>query len=243
MLLIGSHGLTQTKDTTITVDAPTPVDNKSADAKDLIMANRDFISEIALGRMLANFPTYSSPTGYTTDDCLDDIKDVVNVVAHNLAYGGNDRVWDAANFYATGGHASGSVNETIFAFTARDIMIEVLRNEDVTVGGHTTLTQTKDTTITADSSPVCASQVATVNTLVQILTNTVQSSNLLYGIARTLSNASCNDVKSSLTTFTDLVTAILIHHLLLLMLQELYLLIVKTQELLLLHSILSRMQY
>ena len=91
MLLIGSHGLTQTKDTTITVDAPTPVDNKSADAKNLIMANRDFISEIALGRMLANFPTYSSPTGYTTDDCLDDIKDVVNVVAHNLAYGGNDR--------------------------------------------------------------------------------------------------------------------------------------------------------
>ena len=38
-------------------------------------------------------------------------------------------------------------------------MIEVLRNEDVTVGGHTTLTQTKDTTITADSSPVCASQL------------------------------------------------------------------------------------
>ena len=132
MLLIGSHGLTQTKDTTITVDAPTPVDNKSADAKDLIMANRDFISEIALGRMLANFPTYSSTYGYTTDDCLDDIIEmIVNVVAHNLAYGGNDRTWDAANLYATGGHVAGSVNETIFAFTeAKNLMIEVLRNEE-----------------------------------------------------------------------------------------------------------------
>ena len=207
MLLIGSHGLTQTKDTTITVDAPTPVDNKSADARNLILANKDFISEIALGRMLANFPTYTSPTGYTTDDCLDDIKDVVNVVSHNLAYGGNDRVWDAANFYATGGHASGSVNETIFAFTeARALMIEVMRNEDVTIGGHTTLTQSKDLTITADGTPLCASQAATITTLIQVLTNTITSSNLLYGIARTLSNASCNDVKSSLTTFTDLVT-------------------------------------
>ena len=207
MLLIGSHGLTQTKDTTITVDAPTPVDNKSADARNLILANKDFISEIALGRMLANFPTYTSPTGYTTDDCLDDIKDVVEVVSHNLAYGGNDRVWDAANFYATGGHASGSVNETIFAFTeARALMIEVMRNENVTIGGHTTLTQSKDLTITADGSPVCASQAATITTLIQVLTNTITSGNLLYGITRTLSNASCNDVKSALTTFTDLVT-------------------------------------
>ena len=207
MLLVGGHGLTQTKDTTITVDAPTPVDNKSADARNLILANKDFISEIALGRMLANFPTYTSPAGYTTDDCLDDIKDVVNVVSHNLAYGGNDRVWDAANFYATGGHASGSVNETIFAFTeARALMIEVMRNEDVTIGGHTTLTQSKDLTITADGTPLCASQAATITTLIQVLTNTITSSNLLYGIARTLSNASCNDVKSSLTTFTDLVT-------------------------------------
>ena len=206
MLLVGSHGLTQTKDTTITVDAPTPVDNKSADARNLILANKDFISEIALGRMLANFPTFTVPTG-NSNDCLDDIKDVVDVVAHNLAYGGNDRVWDAANFYATGAHVAGEETETIFAFTeARALMIEVMRNENVTVGGHTTLTQSKDLTITADGSPVCASQAATITTLIQILTNTITSSNLLYGVTRTLSNASCNDVKSSLTTFTDLVT-------------------------------------
>ena len=40
-------------------------------------------------------------------DCIDDIKDIIKVVAHNLAFGGNDRTWDAANLYATGAHVAG----------------------------------------------------------------------------------------------------------------------------------------
>ena len=36
--------------------------------------------------------------------------DVIEVVAYNLAFGGNDRTWDAANLYATGAHV---VNEEL----------------------------------------------------------------------------------------------------------------------------------
>ena len=159
ILPIGSHGLTQSFDNTITVNAPTPVDNKSADAKNLILANKTFIAEIAYGRMQTQYPAFTVPTG-NSQDCIDDIIDMIEVVAYNLGYGGNDRTWDAANLYATGAHVAGEEAQTITAFTeAKNLMIEVMRNEAVTVGGHTALTQSFDNTITADTqTPLCPAQ-------------------------------------------------------------------------------------
>ena len=207
VLVVGSHGLTQTKDTTITVNEGTPVNNKSADAKNLITSNKNFIAEIALGRMLANFPGFNVPTG-NNNDCLDDIKDMIGVVAYNLAFGGNERVWDAANLYATGAHVAGEETETNYAFNqARDIMIQVMRNEDVTVGGHTTLTQSKDLTITVDTNnPTCPQQEATITSLVQILTDTITTSTSLYNVARTFAAGPCEDVRSTITTLSAIAT-------------------------------------
>jgi hypothetical protein len=207
ILPIGSHGLTQSFDNTITVNAPTPVDNKSADAKNLILANKTFIAEIAYGRMQTQYPSFTVPTG-NSQDCIDDIIDMIEVVAYNLGYGGNDRTWDAANLYATGAHVAGEEAQTITAFTeAKNIMIEVMRNEAVTVGGHTALTQSFDNTITADTqTPLCPTQESTINTLVTILTNTITSAPLLYNVTRTFSNGSCNDVRSTIETLTAIVT-------------------------------------
>ena len=207
ILPIGSHGLTQSFDNTITVNAPTPVDNKSADAKNLILANKTFIAEIAYGRMQTQYPAFTVPTG-NSQDCIDDIIDMIEVVAYNLGYGGNDRTWDAANLYATGAHVAGEEAQTITAFTeAKNLMIEVMRNEAVTVGGHTALTQSFDNTITADTqTPLCPAQESTINTLVTILTNTITSAPLLYNVTRTFSNGSCNDVRSTIETLTAIVT-------------------------------------
>jgi hypothetical protein len=207
ILSVGSHGLTQAFDNTITYDLPAPVDNKSGDAKNLILANKDFIAEVAFGRMQVQYPTFAVPTGNNVD-CIDDIKDIIEVVSHNLAFGGNDRVWDAANLYATGQHVSGEEAQTLYAFAqARDIMVEVMRNEDVTVDGHTSLTQSKDLTITVDSAnPTCASQASTIASLVQLLTNTISAGSTLYGVTRTVSLGSCNDVRDALTTLTSIVT-------------------------------------
>ena len=51
----------------------------------------------------------------------------------------------------------------------RDIMIEVMRNEAVTVGTYTSLTQTFDNTITTDTNnPLCVDQATTIASLVQL---------------------------------------------------------------------------
>ena len=139
ILIIGSHGEHQHFSTgqPISTDQAIPLDNRVADAQLLIDLNKNFIAEIALGRMKAQYPAYTWTAPYTETDCLDDLKDVVDVISHNVAYGGNDRVWDAALMYNAGAHAAGSENETIFAFNAvRDIILQVVKQEAVTIGGH-----------------------------------------------------------------------------------------------------------
>ena len=206
VLIIGNHGYTQTYDTVVTTDSQTPQDNKVADARNLIAANKNFISEIALGRMLDQYSNYTPSIGYTTTDCLDDIKDVVDVVAHNLAYGGNDRVWDTANMYVSGGHANGHENETIFAFNAlRDLINQVMTNETVVTGSHTSLTQSFDNTITADTnSPKCPNQRATVQTLIAILTSTISTPSSLKGVDRVESVTKCENVRAVINTLSDI---------------------------------------
>ena len=49
-------------------------------------------------------------------DCIDDIDDFVNEVSYNLAFGGNDRVWDMANLYVVGQHVVGEELQTTQAF-------------------------------------------------------------------------------------------------------------------------------
>ena len=58
------------------------------------------IAEVAVKRMLAANPSYTVTGG--TQNCTDDIKDFLEKsVYHNLKWGGNDRVYDAANYFIT----------------------------------------------------------------------------------------------------------------------------------------------
>ena len=57
IVTLGSHGRTQVKDTSITVNTAAHVSNRHADAKNLILANVDYAAEIALGRMIAQYPS------------------------------------------------------------------------------------------------------------------------------------------------------------------------------------------
>ena len=145
------------------------------DASNLIVANTAFIADVAYGRMRDTYPSYNPPAGTNGQDCKDDIVDVLESVAYNLRYGGNDLTVDAADLYITGAHVAGEEQETINAFMeARDIAVKVMRNESVAIGTHTNKLQIKDTTITVDSNnPTCANVQSAIHTLVGIVTNAV----------------------------------------------------------------------
>ena len=74
-------------------------------------------------------------------------------MGYNLAYGGNDQVWDGAKYYVDGSHVVGEEDESVETFNhVRDIAIQVMRNEPVTVQGGHGLTQIRDFTITPDAA-------------------------------------------------------------------------------------------
>ena len=114
------------------------VQDRFGDAADLIRENRQLIGEIAVGRMLDEYPGFqinSGQGGYNNQDCIDDIKDVLRSVEWNLRYGGNDRTVDTANLYVTDDHVTGEEQESIFAFKqAANLAVDVMRNKTLTSG-------------------------------------------------------------------------------------------------------------
>ena len=205
-------GESQVFDLTITKDPAGYISDRHADARDLILANKTQIAVTAVDRMLANFPGFSVPTGRT--NCEDDIVDILEAVAENMSRGGNDEVWDAANYYVTGTHILGEEAESIYAIEqARDIAVLVIQNKDVSdMTG-----QVKDLSITDDTAPPdqpdyvkCATQVAAINTLMDIVTAAIQAplSHLVSNRTEKTGGyvASCQNVASSITSLMSIVT-------------------------------------
>ena len=152
--------------------------NSNYDASNLILSNKEIIADVAVGRMLANYPGFTVPGG--NQNCKDDIIIILEQVSDNLRNGGNNKVWDAANLYITGSYLSGEETESIYAFNqARDMAIQAMRNETITIGGYSTRTQVKDLTITVDpSNPTCATTASSITTLFSILTTAISTGSL-----------------------------------------------------------------
>jgi len=119
------------------------------DASNLIDANKQLIAEVAVGRMLANYPGFSVPNG--NQNCIDDIIDNLTAIVYDLRNGGNARIYDYAQLYTINPVLGGEQTESNYAFNqARDMAIQAMRNQTITIGGYSTLTQVKDLTIIAD---------------------------------------------------------------------------------------------
>ena len=169
------------------------LDDKYYDAANAIEANLNFIASTAMGRGIANYPSLTVPGG--NQNCIDDIKDVLNALIFNLKHGGNNKMFYATEFYVTTNaisHVSSQATETKYIFEqARDIAIQVLRNESVTTNALTDGTQSIDSSVTTDTaSPRCADQASAVTTLmgipIQLFTNTGAPQAYLDGITQTL---------------------------------------------------------
>ena len=172
------------------------VSGRHYDAANLIESNKLLIADVAVGRMLANYPGFTIPNG--NQNCKDDIVDILDTLCFNLRFGGNHKVYDAAQIYITNsGLLSGEQTQSVYAFNqARDMAIQAMRNQTITISSYSTRTQVKDLTITADpltgsntSASSCANVASTITTLIAIVTQAVQNGNLT-GITRTTDSTS-----------------------------------------------------
>ena len=183
--------------------------SKVADAGNLLRLNQNFIATTAYGRMQAANPSFSAV--YKTK-CVRDTNLLIDAVADNVEFGGNDATYDAANFYVGTVHLGGEEDESVEVFNhARDICRQVMRNLTVTTNGDTVGTQIKDNTISNDSGSTsyseacCVDTASTISTLWAIVTQAVGTtaggSGNLNGITRTASTQPFFQVDVGSVTF------------------------------------------
>jgi len=92
------------RDLNITLDAigdPPVFSDIHSNASISILDNKEFIAAEAYERMLAAYPGYTPQSGNTKQDCLDDVYNVLDDIAYNVKFGGNEKTYDAANIYVT----------------------------------------------------------------------------------------------------------------------------------------------
>jgi hypothetical protein len=158
------------------------------DASNLIEVNKTFIAEIAVGRMLADNPSFVIPTG--NQRCVDDVLLILDAIIYNLRYTGNDRVYDAAKFYIDNPTLlAGEETQSVEVYNwVADIATYVMRNEDAVLllGGTygTTRTQVYNNNLIIDGATNCANVASAISTFIAIITQAIIPGNLI-GINRT----------------------------------------------------------
>ncbi|WDS61285.1 hypothetical protein SBM3_00206 [Synechococcus phage S-BM3] len=184
-------GSTSSATSTIKLLGTITQSDRFLDASNLIEINKNFIANEAVERMLANNPGFNVPGG--SQNCIDDVVDVLGAVIDVLRYGGNAPAWDAANLYATGGalqHLVGEEAQSIETFNhARDIAIAVMQNQTVTVQGSHGLTQYFDNTIAIDGATgsyvgSCANVESAIGSSIGIITSVISNPSYLSTLSR-----------------------------------------------------------
>ena len=172
------------KDTSITTDTtgePPIVSDANADVSVLLLANSKFIAKEAYEQMKVVHPSYTPATGYTEQDCLDDVYDVVRDLAYNMKYGGNHKIYDIGNGFVTNNFngvpllmPQSERTEVAEVYKKVKAVVEdVIQNVTVTPTNWTpdaTNQQVKDLTlINLFDAPTCASMVSATDTLMDII--------------------------------------------------------------------------
>ena len=108
------------------------------------------------------YPRASSPG--SSDDCCDDVKDMLKAISWNLQYGGNNKVWDAAELYVDRdgylNHITQKVPETLQVFAnVKTLSADVIRNNVITPVGTHGVTQVFDNSITVETNECAASRI------------------------------------------------------------------------------------
>jgi len=155
------------------------VSHEHADARNSIIANKNFIAHEAYHRHVAQ---NGAVTGVGTT-VRNKLASFVESLAFNVKAGANNKVWQFANALL-GAQPNDIITgvgsqDTVLLNYIASIATQVMRNETVTVSSGNTLTQVKDLNQTVDnSSPYCATVASAITTLVGIVTSAISNTNL-----------------------------------------------------------------
>ena len=157
------------------------VSNKSSDAGNNLVANKQFMAYEAYHRHVANVGAVSG-TEATVKTRLENL---VNDLAYNITHGSNNKVWDYTNALISGTAITGNnAQDTQLVEYLNAIGAQVMRNENVTISSGNDKVQVTPA-ITADTaSPKCATEVAALQTLTTIVTSCISASSM-SGTAKT----------------------------------------------------------
>jgi len=163
------------------------------DAADLILENKKLIAAQAVYAYVdAN--AFTIPTG--NQNCVDDVVDVLEAIAHDIRHGGNAATYDAASYYVGTTHVDGEEAETVAIINnARDLAKDAMRNISITLSYLTDNTYTSgleaqfttdivqftkpDISLDgSDPATACADVASSIDTLTTIVTTAVTNDNL-----------------------------------------------------------------
>ena len=152
------------------------IDNKHADARNLLISNRAFIAHEAYHRHVANNGAVSG----TEATVKSRLAELVDAIAFNVKHGGNNKVYDYGTALTGGTAISGTdATDTTLVGYVESVSIQVMRNELVTPSTGNTQTQVRDLTITIDpANPKCAQVASAITTLSGIITSAISSGNM-----------------------------------------------------------------
>ena len=169
--------------------------NRYWDASDLILENKKAIAAQAVYQY-TDANAFTVPTG--NQNCIDDVVDILEAIAHDLRHGGNAKTYDAAAYYTGTTHVDGEEAETNAIINiARDLAITAMRNQSLTLSYLTDNTFTAgleaqfigleqftkpDITIDGASTARCANVASAITTLTSIVTTAVTNDNLNHSV-------------------------------------------------------------
>ena len=152
------------------------VDNKHADARNLLNSNRLFIAWEAYHRHVANDGAVSG----TEATVKTRLAELVDAIAFNVKHGGNNKVFDYGTALVGGTVISGTNATDIKMLEyVESVSIEVMRNVLATVSSGNTQTQVRDLTITSDTAnPTCPTVASAITTLRGIITSAINTGSM-----------------------------------------------------------------
>ena len=192
----------------ITFTNPSGADAGAIAAKDKLIANIDFITSEVNAYVEDQF----APTDHDVSKCTRDLKYAIWALAYDILYGGNSATYDSAKFflysYDSGdfGIIPSHIAQTVAAYERlRDIVGDIVRGISITPSPGNTATQ-----VTGGDNAT-ATEETTLETLSQIIVDTIDDQEVPIAVTRTTPSVSwsASELQSAKTAIDSNKSAII----------------------------------